>query len=132
MITWWSSILDFQTTITLYEEILESDAKVMQQWQGKKSKNYYDEIKSRRLCKQDQFFLTLVRLHLGLSELDLANRFTILKSSVSCITCTWINFIWRLLSAIQHGILLRSICHKLLKIILTPDWSSMPLNFLLN
>ena len=36
---------DYDTLIAFYEEILESDAKVMRQWQDKKSKNDYDEIK---------------------------------------------------------------------------------------
>ena len=77
----------------------------MRQWQGKNSKNHYDEIKSGRLSKLsliNQFFLTLVRLHLGLLELDLANRFNISKSSVSRITCTWINLMYHSLKAIER------------------------------
>ena len=49
--------------IAFYEEILEKDAKVMRQWQGKNSKNHYDKIKSGRLSKLSlihQFFFTLV------------------------------------------------------------------------
>ena len=40
----------------------------------------YEEIKSGRNCKLpllEQFFLTLVRLRLGLLEFDLANRFSL-------------------------------------------------------
>ena len=43
-----SSKQDF-LMIAFYEEILEKDAKVMRQWQGKNSKNHYDKIKSGRL-----------------------------------------------------------------------------------
>ena len=62
----------------------------MQQWEGKNSKDDYDDIKAGRACKLpllEQFFLTLVRLHLGLLELDFANRFGI-SESVSRIIST--------------------------------------------
>ena len=91
--------------IAFYEEILESDAKVMRQWQGKKNKDDYDEIKHGRFCKLpsiDQFFLTSVRFYMGLLEQDLAVRFKISKSSVSHITCTWINLMYHSLKAIEH------------------------------
>ena len=39
-------------------------------------------------------FLTLVRLCLGLLEQDLADRFSASQSTVSRITCTWINFLY--------------------------------------
>ena len=105
LIKFYTGFSDYDTLIAFYEEILESDAKVMRQWQGKNSKNHYDEIKSGRLSKLsliNQFFLTLVRLHLGLLELDLANRFNISKSSVSRITCTWINLMYHSLKAIER------------------------------
>ena len=105
LIKLYTGFSDYDTPIAFYEEILEGDAKVMRQWQGKNSKNHYDEIKSGRLRKLsliDQFFLTLVRLHLGLLELDLANRFNISKSSVSRITCTWINLMHHSLKAIER------------------------------
>ena len=72
---------------------------------GKKSKDSYDEIKTGRPCKLpllEQLFLTLVRLHSGLSELDLANRFDVSKSSVSRITNTWINLMYHSLKAIER------------------------------
>ena len=55
------------------------DAKVMRQWRSGESKESYSEMKSGRNFKLpllEQFFLTLVRLRLGLLEFDLANRFS--------------------------------------------------------
>jgi len=42
----------------------------------------------------EELFLTLVRLHAGLFEQDLANRFKISQSTVSQIIITWINFLY--------------------------------------
>ena len=50
----------------------------------------------------EQFFLTLVRLRLGLYEFDLANRFNISQSTVSRITATWINLLYHTLKGIER------------------------------
>jgi len=95
---------DHLTLLTFYEEILERDAKVMRQWDGKRSKADYDEVKTGHMCKlplMEQFFMTLARLCLGLPELDLAQRFNISQSSVSRITLTWINLMYYSLKEIE-------------------------------
>lgn len=46
--------------------------------------------------------MTLVRLHLGLPELDLAQRFDVSQSSVSHITLTWINLMYHCLKEIEQ------------------------------
>ena len=48
----------------------------------------------RALCPEDEFFLVLVRLRLGLMEQDLADRFDISQSTTSRIISTWINFLY--------------------------------------
>ena len=96
---------DFDTLHTAFTVILESDAKVMRQWEGKKCKTDYSEIKQGRACKLPlikQFFLTLVRLRLGLFELDLANRFGISQSTVSRIITTWINLLYHSFKGIER------------------------------
>ena len=96
MVKFYIGFSDYKALSAFYE-ILESDAKVMRQWEGKNSKDDYDDIKAGRACKLpllEQLFLTLVCLHLGLLELDLANRFGISKSSVSRIVSTWINLMF--------------------------------------
>ena len=47
--------------------------------------------RSRALPPLEEFFLTLVRLCLGLMEEDLADRFGVSQSSVSRIITTWVN-----------------------------------------
>ena len=51
-------------------------------------------FRPRSLPPIEELFLTLVRLRLGLLEQDLAYRFNISQSTVSRITCTWINFLY--------------------------------------
>ena len=52
----------------------------------------------RSLLPEDEFFLILVRIRLGLMEQDLADRFGVSQSTVSRITTTWINFLYLRLS----------------------------------
>jgi len=88
--------------MAFYEEILEDDAKVMRQWEGKKSKASYSDNKSGRHHKPpllEQFFLTLC---LGLLEQDLACRFDLSVSSVSRIIATWINLMFHSFKAIDR------------------------------
>ena len=54
----------------------------------------FKRCRPRKLPPLEEFFLTLVRLRLGLMEQDLAFRFGISQSTVSRITTTWINFIY--------------------------------------
>ena len=42
-------------------------------------------IKARKLSRENEFFLTLVRLRMGLTEVDLAFRFKLALSTVSAI-----------------------------------------------
>lgn len=105
LVKFYTGFPDHITLLAFYEEILESDAKVMRQWDGKRCKGNYDELKCGRICKlplMEQFFMTLVRLRLGLPELDLAQRFNVSQSSVSRITLTWINLMYYSLKAIER------------------------------
>ena len=49
--------------------------------------------KSLKLPTKDEFFLVLVRLRLGLLEMDLAYRFEVSQSYVSAVLNTWIPFL---------------------------------------
>ena len=71
LVKFYTGFPDFNTLQTTYTILLESDAKVMRQWESKKCKTDYSEVKLGRACKLpliEQFFLTLVRLRLGLFE----------------------------------------------------------------
>ena len=86
LVKFYTGFADYGTLMAFYEEILESDASVMLQWSGQRSECDYDETKVGPACKLsliEQFFLTLVRIRLGLPELDVAVRFGISQSSVS-------------------------------------------------
>ena len=104
LVKFYTGFPDYATLLAFYEKLLESDAAVMHQWAGKNCKNEYEESKHGRPCKLpllEQFFLTLVRLCLGLFELDLANRFGISQATVSRITATWINLLYHTLKGIE-------------------------------
>ena len=42
----------------------------------------------------EQFFMTLLRLQLGLMEQDLAHRFGVSQSTASRVATTWINLLY--------------------------------------
>lgn len=87
-------------SLLFYKDVLEDDAKVMRQWRSGESKESYAEIKSGRNSKfplLEQFFLTLVKLCLGLLEFNLANGFSLSQSTVFRITMTWINLCYIIL-----------------------------------
>ena len=60
-----------------------------------KSKLQKRNGKKRKLSTRDEFFLTLVRLRLGLTEWDLAYRFKVSQSTISSTLSTWIPFLAR-------------------------------------
>ena len=96
---------NYDTLLAFYKHVLEEDAKVMRQWRSGESKESYSEMKSGRNSKLsllEQFFLTLVRLRLGLLEFDLANRFSLSQSTVSRITMTWINLLYHSLKGLER------------------------------
>jgi len=105
MVKFYTGIPDQATFMAFYEEILEDDAKSMRLWIGKSSKDCHVDFKTGRYPKLpllEQFFMTLVRLCLGLLEQDLANRFNMSVSSVSRIIATWINLMYVSFKAIER------------------------------
>ena len=105
LVKFYTGFPDYATLMIFFEEILEHDAVVMRIWKGKDCKDDFDEMKCGRPCKLpllEQFFMTLVRLRLGLLELDLANRFGVSQSTVSRITLTWINLLYHSFKAIER------------------------------
>ena len=47
-----------------------------------------------KISTLDEFFMVLVRLRLGLFELDLAHRFRVHVSTLNRICISWINFLY--------------------------------------
>ncbi|CAN7981661.1 unnamed protein product [Ixodes pacificus] len=56
--------------------------------------------RKRKLSTENELFLVLVRLRLGLFEADLAHRFFIAQSTVSRICKSWMNFLYAKLSVL--------------------------------
>ena len=103
LVKFYTGFPDIDTLMIFYEEVLKEDAEEMRLWKGKECKDDFDGVKCGRPSKLsllEQFFMTLVRLRLGLPELDLANRFGVSQSSVSRITLTWINLMYHNFKAI--------------------------------
>ena len=65
-------------------------------WHGSTQETQVKITRSRRrkLPPIEEFFLVLIRLHLGSFEQDLGYRFGISQTTVSCIIVTWINFMY--------------------------------------
>lgn len=57
--------------------------------------------RKRKLTVENELFLVLVRLRLGLFEADLAYRFCIAQSTVSRICTSWIKFLYARLGRVQ-------------------------------
>ena len=61
---------------------------------SKKVLHQSNKGRPRSLSPMDEFFLTLVRLRLGLLEQDIGYRFGVSQSTVSRIFTSWINFMY--------------------------------------
>ena len=93
---------DYKTLSLFYKECLEEDAKEMRYWHGSKTQSdktngdfQADKVgRKHALPLEEQFFLVLVRLRLGLLEQDLAERFRVSQATVSRYTITWINLMY--------------------------------------
>lgn len=87
LVRFYTGFPDYEMLLAVYEQVLESDAKVMKQWDSRRcgDSEPCDE-KHGPSCKLpllEQFFLTIVRLCLGSFETDLAFRFGLSQSSIS-------------------------------------------------
>ena len=105
LIKFYTGFPDFATLMIFYEEILKDDAEEMRMWKGKDCKDSFDEFKCGRPHKLpllEQFFMTLVRLRLGLLEVDIAYRFGVSQSTVSRTTLTWINLMYHNFKAMER------------------------------
>ena len=105
LIKFYTGFTDFATLMIFYEEVLKDDAEETRMWKGKDSKDIFDEFKCGRPYKLpllEQFFMTLLRLRLGLLEVDIAFRFSVSQSTVSRTTLTWINLMYHNFKAMEQ------------------------------
>jgi len=105
LVKFYTGFSDYITLVTFYEVLLEPDAKVMRQWDSRRTKEVCSDTKYGPSCKLpllEQLFMTLVRLRRGSFETDLAVRFGVSQSTVSRITTTWINLIYHSFKTIDR------------------------------
>ena len=77
------------TLIFWVQELLSCSIEIQEEYSKQAKKG-----RPRKLPPLKEFFLTIVRLRLGLLEQDIAYRFGISQSTVSRIFTTWINFMY--------------------------------------
>ena len=58
-------------------------------------------LRKRALCVEDEFFLFLVKVRLGLTNLDIAIRFCLAESTVTNIFITWLNLLFLRLGSLK-------------------------------
>ena len=94
---YYTGFLTYGMFMACFDFLLQS-AKEMRTWQGKRTSTGERTTEKTgpksKLPLQEQFFLVMVRLRLGLNVEDLADRFYINPSTVSRIFTTWINLMY--------------------------------------
>ncbi|XP_077994916.1 uncharacterized protein LOC144448523 [Glandiceps talaboti] len=96
----WTGFPNFAIFCAIFE-YLESKAVNLQYWRGGKDKHthfhkIHDSNKpgpDRKISLQDEFFIVMVRLRVGLFTRDLAKRVGVSESTISRIFVTWVNFL---------------------------------------
>jgi len=91
LVKYYTSFPDYATLVMFFEQVLESDARLMKLWDSRRCSGVVHGVKHGPPCKLpllEQLFLTLVRLHAGAQEVDLSVRFGLSQSSVSRISMT--------------------------------------------
>lgn len=58
-------------------------------------------INNHKLPVKDEFLLVMMKLRMGLSDIDLAERFNLSQSTVSGILITWINYLYIVLGSLK-------------------------------
>ena len=102
LVKYYTGFPDYTTLTVFYEQVLESDAKVMKLWDSRGCSGVVHDVKHgppRKLPLLEQLLLTLVRRHAEAQEVDLSVRFGLSQSSISCVTSTWINLMYHCLKS---------------------------------
>lgn len=100
-IQFWTGFPNYGTLYSLFE-FLEPRAKNMKYWRGSNTSNseHFSKIffnkpgPERKLSLIDEFFLTLIRLKVGLLTEDLAKRFNVSVGTVSSVVTSWVNLMY--------------------------------------
>ena len=96
-IRYYTGFVTYGMLMACFNFLLPS-AKEMRTWQGKRTptseRNSDKSGPKSKIPLQEQFFMVMVRLRLGLNVEDLADRFYVSSSTISRIFTTWINLMY--------------------------------------
>ena len=56
---------------------------------------------AHKLSVEDEFLMLLMKLRMGLSNIDLAERFCVSESTVNNINLTWVNFVYNVIGSLK-------------------------------
>ncbi|XP_058946272.2 uncharacterized protein [Pocillopora verrucosa] len=56
---------------------------------------------AHKLSVEDEFLMLLMKLRMGLSNIDLAERFCVSESTVNDINLTWVNFVYTVIGSLK-------------------------------
>ena len=103
----WTGFPSFDNFKAIFN-FLEPRAKDMVYWRGHMSTSTCTSTRSnkpgpeRKLDLLDEFFMTMVRLRVGLLTEDLAQRFNVSAGTVSSVVTSWVNLMYSDLRMICH------------------------------
>ena len=86
------------------ENILDDEGNIQDDDNGMKSRSWEGKpstMNNHKLSVKDEFLLVLMKLRMGLTDIDLAERFNISQSTVSAIFITWINYLYVILGSLK-------------------------------
>jgi hypothetical protein len=116
--TSWSLLNNFMHLVRRHVSNMRTWSQVQRARKMKKTqKNQLNFSRNQTLCLEDQLFLVLCRMKLGLFEKDLAERFKISVATVSRTILTWINLLYVLLGSLPIWLSRKQIDKKMPKFI---------------
>ncbi|XP_069122148.1 uncharacterized protein [Argopecten irradians] len=100
-VQFWTGFPNYSTFLAVYA-FLEPRARTLKYWKGQStiasenfSKSYINKPgPDRKLSLKEEFFLTMIRLKVGLLTEDLAKRFNVSTGSISSIFTSWVNLMY--------------------------------------
>ena len=100
-IQFWTGFPNYETMYSLFV-FLEPRARNLKYWRGSSTSNSEHFSKTftskpgpeRKLSLLDEFFMTMIRLKVGLLTEDIAQRFSVSVGTVSSIVTSWVNLMY--------------------------------------
>ena len=88
-----SSVIDIEKLFDEGETEGEND--------GFERESTMTRLSAYKLSVEDEFLMLLMKLRMGLSNIDLAERFCVSESTVNNINLTWVNFVYTVIGSLK-------------------------------